>query len=703
MSDFNSNIEVCHGCSLRQRECSGACACGDSGQDIAEHARAGMCPKGYFDRTRWLSAKTPAGDVLDLIASGAKCPDGWHKWPNVQAAYRHAFRAEADRLASSQPDTDKPGTRGIAILGGGRFFASAWVTLRMIRHVGCTLPIELWHLPGEPEEWHEPVVAPYGVRCREAAGQTKGWEAKPRVIADSDFDQVLFLDADAYPVRDPSFLFDHPEYLRHGSIFWPDQRRLKRPVWESLGVPFRDEPELESGQIVIDKRSCGRELQLALWMNRHSDYYYRHVHGDKETFHLAWRMLGSDYALPAPAWRHVPPAMVQLGFDREPLFVHRSEAKFTTDDAPLAARGTRQLPISKHRNDKLPHEAAAWGFLDELKRVPTYIVRLGKNGDILTLLPALKYLANEMHRRVVLVVNPHYVPLVEKIPWLEIQTWEGSVSDPKVWDDCQTHYRRLGHTPDDTQLPDWAVTTWSRSELPTHLYFSLPLEIDNRDPHAEAAAVIEHRRTDKPLILLNTTGAHSPLSAESRGKLLRVLDERFADTCEIIDLSHIRLRRVTDLLGLFEQAKLLVSVDTSTLHLGYATRTPTIALVNDTAFGGSPARGHWHLRLKYAPQDSRSEATTPENLKRIADTAAAVLSGKSAPLARLAHGAIGIGRAVTGTGGASVELVEKRTAICDGCHHAVKTAGVVGQCKLCGCLLWAKVRNAAEKCPAGKW
>ena|SRR6185312_1697901 len=64
----------------------------------------------------------------------------------------------------------------------------------------------------------------------------------------------------------------------------------------------------------------------------------------------------------------------------------------------------------------------------------------------------------------------------------------------------------------------------------------------------------------------------------------------------------------------------------------------------------------------------------------------------------VAHGAAGIARAVTGTGGASDELIASRTEICEACPNWSKPMGV-GRCKLCGCLTWAKVRNAAERCP----
>jgi len=69
----------------------------------------------------------------------------------------------------------------------------------------------------------------------------------------------------------------------------------------------------------------------------------------------------------------------------------------------------------------------------------------------------------------------------------------------------------------------------------------------------------------------------------------------------------------------------------------------------------------------------------------------------------IAHGAAGIFKAVTGTGGADSELISKRAAICEHCEHNKLTFGMIHRCDLCGCLTWAKTRNLEEKCPAGKW
>lgn len=70
--------------------------------------------------------------------------------------------------------------------------------------------------------------------------------------------------------------------------------------------------------------------------------------------------------------------------------------------------------------------------------------------------------------------------------------------------------------------------------------------------------------------------------------------------------------------------------------------------------------------------------------------------------ARAVTGAVGLARALTGTGGASAEQVAARLAVCGSCPDRVTTLGV-DRCRLCSCVLAAKARNADQQCPAGRW
>ena len=248
-------------------------------------------------------------------------------------------------LAEMPPPPEDLSGRGIVICGGGqRYFACAWVCIQMLRESGCTLPIELWYLgPMEMDARMKSLVAPYGVVCRDGRSHRRdsqrrpkpasplgGFELKPYAILHSRFREVLLLDADNVPVRNPEYLFELTEYAEHGAIFWPDYGRLSRSreIWGICGVSYRDEPEFESGQIVVDKLRCWEALQLTLWYNEHSDFFYKYIHGDKDTFHMAFRKVGQPYAMPAVPIHPLEYTMCQHDFKGERVFQHRNLAKW---------------------------------------------------------------------------------------------------------------------------------------------------------------------------------------------------------------------------------------------------------------------------------------------------------------------------------------------------------------------------------------
>jgi ADP-heptose:LPS heptosyltransferase len=243
--------------------------------------------------------------------------------------------------------------RGVVICGGGvKYFTNAWVCINMLRHFGCQLPIQLWYLgPREMDNRMKALMQPLGVECVDAhkiqnpvpIRQFHGWTLKPFAILRSCFREVLFLDADNVPVVNPEFLFDTPEFRRQGAIFWPDydcsNRKKARPAWRSCNLRQPKEPEFESGQMVLDKNRCAHALRLTLWFNENSDFYYHHIHGDKETFHMAFRKLNVSYALIPKPVHGLPHTMCQHDFDGRRIFQHRNTDKWDLDFRPLRIRG----------------------------------------------------------------------------------------------------------------------------------------------------------------------------------------------------------------------------------------------------------------------------------------------------------------------------------------------------------------------------
>ena len=276
-------------------------------------------------------------------------------------------RAASELFLSRLPPY--PGTfegRGIVICAGGvTYFPAAWVCIQMLRRLKCDLPIQLWHLGhGEFSTSMEKLVTPLGVECVDASKIREkhpvrilnGWELKPYSILHSPFKEVLLLDADNMPVRDPEYLFDSPEFKSTGAVFWPDIPRAEPPrkVWDLCGIKYRREQNFESGQILVNKEKNWRPLSLAMWYNENSDFFYRRVYGDKETFHLAFRKTGHSYSMPARTVHRLPGTMCQHDFQGRRVFQHRNNDHWN-------------IFLWNHRVAGFRFERAARKYVEELR------------------------------------------------------------------------------------------------------------------------------------------------------------------------------------------------------------------------------------------------------------------------------------------------------------------------------------------------
>jgi len=243
-------------------------------------------------------------------------------------------------LRRIEPYSERFHSRGIVICAGGvRYLTCAWVLIKQLRSTGCQLPIQVWHRDAaERDRGWGALIKPLGVECVDAesvcaAGRRPcgGWELKSYAMLHSPFEEVLLLDADNVPVADPTYLFDEPEYRRLGAIFWPDGSHTPpdAPQWRIFNAAYRDEPEQESGQILVDKRRCWRALNLANWFNEHSGYFYRVIYGDKDTFRFAWHRLGQAFAMPARPIEVLPMTLCQHDLKGRRIFQHRVHDKWS--------------------------------------------------------------------------------------------------------------------------------------------------------------------------------------------------------------------------------------------------------------------------------------------------------------------------------------------------------------------------------------
>jgi hypothetical protein len=268
--------------------------------------------------------------------------------------YAHYQQLQDSAIASTpQYPAGRFAGAGIVMLAGGpRHYTNAWVCLTMLRRVlGCRLPIQVWYLgPHEMSPRMLSLLERFEVECVDASEVERqhprlavgAWECKPYAILHSRFKDVILIDADNVPLIDPANLLSSPEYRATGALFWPDLHNLGRehPIWEICRVPYRDEPRFESGQVVLDKERSWKALHLTLHLNEHSDFYYRYIRGDPETFHLAWRMLSQPFSMPPtrPTWvvglinpgdANFADVLQQHDFDGRIISQHRTGAKWT--------------------------------------------------------------------------------------------------------------------------------------------------------------------------------------------------------------------------------------------------------------------------------------------------------------------------------------------------------------------------------------
>lgn len=194
--------------------------------------------------------------------------------------------------------------KGIVMCAGGiRYFTCAWVSINVLRQLGCKLPIEVWFLGNELSIEAIDALSTLNVTCRNVNDddniKSPGFILKPLAILKSSFKEILYLDADNVCLKDPTFLFSSIEYQNYGAVFWPDYWKTAKnnPIWKIIGVEHNDLNclEQESGQILINKEKCWDCINLCLHFNENSSYYYQMLYGDKDTFQFAWKALNRKY------------------------------------------------------------------------------------------------------------------------------------------------------------------------------------------------------------------------------------------------------------------------------------------------------------------------------------------------------------------------------------------------------------------------
>jgi hypothetical protein len=501
----------------------------------------------------------------------------------------------------------------------------------------------------------------------------------------SPFAQTLHLDADSFPQRDPTALFDMPQFAATGAIFWPDlpdvepdpKKRylmgdnMPAAVWEVLGVPPRDIWALESGQFLVDKSRWWRGLWMSNWVCRNGWQFYFHFptfYGDKQTPQVAAALLGMEYA--SPPFRpytgfrshacgpDTAPMLLQRDFDNQPLFGHYTHPKFWFDwkerkpfkDIPLDAHTIELFKVA--RNDYCAAQPKPF--------VVGITVCVGYDDYLLACIANKQHLDDWLivttaeDEKTLALCREHGLWHItsERLHYADSRFNLGALRNDGLW--------AVKHKYSD-RADAWALFLDGDCRLPVD--FRGGLHRGDLDPRCIIGASRRHA-DGQPCSDVGVTGFFQLFH------LGQFPARKYQDDHYDAGGTDLGFR---DLWPRQQQGMLPVTVE----HMG---RTGI----------------DWDGRVS-PPYDPAKPI--PASLQRVpkGDHRRPGVAGT------LAHGAAGVTKAIARIDRPSDEVIAEREATCKGCDRATVQLLVLKSCSACGCNLWAKVRNGAERCPLGKW
>lgn len=126
----------------------------------------------------------------------------------------------------------KKGGRGIVLTAGNDQVAYLLTQIPILRQLGCNLPIEVMY-NGDNDlnrDSRQDLEDLDGVITRDIASMihptgwdVASWAAKPYAVLLSSFREVIFIDADSFFFVNPEVMFDYPEYVKTGALFFRDR------------------------------------------------------------------------------------------------------------------------------------------------------------------------------------------------------------------------------------------------------------------------------------------------------------------------------------------------------------------------------------------------------------------------------------------------------------------------------------------------
>lgn len=186
----------------------------------------------------------------------------------------------------------KKGGRGIVLTAGNDQVAYLLTQIPILRSLGCDLPVEVMYVGDNDlnrdsrqdlEDLEGVVTRDIGAMIHTTGWNVASWAAKPFAILLSSFRETIFIDADSFFFVNPEVMFEYPEYVKTGALFFRDrlimpeskkswlQSILPQPVSRNVKQSrlWKGESghQQESGVLVVDTYRHFMAMLFVLRMN----------------------------------------------------------------------------------------------------------------------------------------------------------------------------------------------------------------------------------------------------------------------------------------------------------------------------------------------------------------------------------------------------------------------------------------------------
>ncbi|OJD11493.1 hypothetical protein AJ78_07747 [Emergomyces pasteurianus Ep9510] len=263
-----------------------------------------------------------------------------------------SFLQQAKTLPDLKP-VFIPRSRGVVYTAGGSYLPVLVSSLRMLRRTGSNLPVELFlkdHNEYESSICDEVIPslngrcvvlsdilgaamppsdgdAPDGDGNQQPKIEIAHYQLKIFAILFSSFEEIVWLDADCFPLHQPEEHLDSNPFKLTGMVTWPDfwistvssqYYNISRQKVPSMGLRASS----ETGQILLSKKTHPITLLLSAYYNYYGPSHYFPLlsqgapgEGDKETFLHAASAAGEPFYATSEGVRAVGHAKGDDGSD----------------------------------------------------------------------------------------------------------------------------------------------------------------------------------------------------------------------------------------------------------------------------------------------------------------------------------------------------------------------------------------------------